>query len=194
MTPLTVPTVNRKLGTVTRVSVDKCLKIDKPLGTIYLSHKPCSIKVVNTAPSETTKADEIATKTAKTGKVTAVVAVMSIFSKKRCKFWSANCGNEKPSCQKGESADIPEGNTRRLRGISQKSRKGRIPKKLAPKSKKLELNFTNLKLNSKKRRSDCTKTPDPRISSELHVKNKTIRVLLDSGSSGEHSFNEKRVQ
>jgi hypothetical protein len=52
-----------------------------------LSHKPRLIKVVNTALSETTKADQIAIKTAKTGKVTAVVAVMSIFSKK-----NANCG------------------------------------------------------------------------------------------------------
>ncbi len=40
---------------------------------------PRPIKVVNTALSETTKADEIASKTAKTGKVTVVVRVMSIF-------------------------------------------------------------------------------------------------------------------
>jgi hypothetical protein len=59
-------------------SVDKCLKIDEPLGTIYLSHKPCLVKVVNTALSETTKADQIAIETAKIGKVTAVVTVMSI--------------------------------------------------------------------------------------------------------------------
>jgi hypothetical protein len=50
-----------------------------------LSHKPCPIKVVNTALSETTKADEIASKTTKTGKVTAVVAVMRIFRKKDAK-------------------------------------------------------------------------------------------------------------
>jgi hypothetical protein len=47
-----------------------------------LSRKPCPIKVFNTALSETTKADEIASKTAKTGKVTAVVAIMSILKKK----------------------------------------------------------------------------------------------------------------
>jgi hypothetical protein len=52
-----------------------------------LSHKPCPIKVVNTALSETKTADEIASETAKTGKVTVVVAVMSIFKKK-----NANCG------------------------------------------------------------------------------------------------------
>jgi hypothetical protein len=37
---------------------------------------------VDTALSETTKADEIASKTAKNGKGTAVVAVMSILKKK----------------------------------------------------------------------------------------------------------------
>jgi hypothetical protein len=69
------------------LDVDKCLKIDEPLETIYLSHKPHPIKVVNTALSETTKADQIVIETAKTEKVTAVVVVMSIFSRK-----NANCG------------------------------------------------------------------------------------------------------
>jgi hypothetical protein len=67
----------------------------------------------------------------KTGKVTAVVAVMSIFKKKRCKLRSTNLGNEKPSRQKAERATFLEENTRRLRTLSQKLRKGRIPKKLA---------------------------------------------------------------
>ncbi len=66
--------------------MDKCLKIDKPIGTIYLSTEPCPIKVANTAPSETTRADEIGIEAAKTGKVTTVVAAMSIFSEKRCKL------------------------------------------------------------------------------------------------------------
>jgi hypothetical protein len=47
-------------------SVDKHLKIDKPLGTVYSSTEPHLIKVAATAPSETTRADEIAIKTAKT--------------------------------------------------------------------------------------------------------------------------------
>jgi hypothetical protein len=76
-------------------------------------------------------------------------------------------------------------------GHSQKSRKGWILKKLASKSKKLELNCTNLKLNSKRTRSDCAKMPDPSVSSGLYVKNKTIRVLLDSGSSGDLCFMKK---
>ncbi len=33
--------------------------------------------------------------------------------------------------------------------------------------------------------------PDPNISSGLYVKNKTIRVLLDSGSSGDLLFMKK---
>ncbi len=66
----------------TGLDVDKRLKIDEPLGTIYLSHKPHLIKVVDTAHSETTKADQIAIETAKTGKVTAVVTVKRIFSRK----------------------------------------------------------------------------------------------------------------
>jgi hypothetical protein len=43
-----------------------------------MSHKSHPIKVVDTALSEATKADEIAKETAKTGKVTVVVMVMSI--------------------------------------------------------------------------------------------------------------------
>jgi hypothetical protein len=134
------------------------------------------------------KADEIVSNTAKTGKVTAVVAVMSIFKKKRCKLQSANLGNERPSCQKAERANFPKKNTHGSRSLSQKSRKVWIPKKLASKSKKLELNSTNLMLNSNNTRSDRAKTPDPSISSGLYVKNKTIRVLLDSGSSGDLLF------
>ncbi len=104
---------------------------------------------------------------------------------------SANIRCEKPSCQKVERADFPEENTRGSRSLSQKSRKGRILKKVASKSKKLELNCTNLELKSKKTCSDCAKTPDPSISSGLKVKNKAIRVLLDSGSSGDLLFYEK---
>jgi hypothetical protein len=63
--------------------------------------------------------------------------------------------------------------------------------KLASKSKNLELNRTNLELKSKKTHSDHAKTPDPSISAGLKVRNKTIRVLLDSGSSGDLLFMKK---
>jgi hypothetical protein len=137
------------------------------------------------------KADEITSETTKTGKVTAVVAVMSIFKKKRCKLRSASLGNERPPCQKAERANFLEENTRGSRSLSQKSRKGRIPKKLVPKLKKLVLNCTNLMLNSKNTRSDHAKMPDPSVSSGLYVKSKTIRVLLNSGSSGDLLFMKK---
>jgi hypothetical protein len=70
-------------------------------------------------------------------------------------------------------------------------KKGWIPKKLASKSMKLELNRTNSRLNSKNTRSDRAKMPDPSVSSRLNVKIKTIRVLLDSGSRGELIFMKK---
>jgi hypothetical protein len=66
-----------------KLCVDKRLKIDKPLEPIYVSHMPRPIKVIDTALSESTKADEIVKETAETRKVTAVVAVMSIFKRKR---------------------------------------------------------------------------------------------------------------
>jgi hypothetical protein len=77
------------------------------------------------------------------------------------------------------------------RNLSQKLIKGLIPKKLASKLKKLELYCTNLELNSKKELSDRAKMPDSSVSSGLKVKNKTIRVLLDSGSSGDLLFMKK---
>jgi hypothetical protein len=96
-------------------------------------------------------------------------AVISIFSEKRCKLWIGNRGNEKPSCQKAEIANIPEEHSCGPKNLSQKLRKVQIPKKLASKSKKLELNCTNLELNSKKTHSDRAKMPDPSISSGLRV-------------------------
>jgi hypothetical protein len=89
-------------------------------------------------------ADNIVIETIKTGTVTVVVVVMSIFSKKRCKLYSANLGNDKLSRQKAESADFLEENSHRPRNISQKRRKGQIPKKLASEMKKLDLNSTDL--------------------------------------------------
>ncbi len=111
----------------TELCVDKRLKIDKPLEPIYSSHKPRLIKVVDTALSETMKADEIVSKTAKTGKVTAVVAVMSIFKKKKCKLRSACLENggllakrqKEPIFWKKIPAD--------QEAFLKKSRKGQIP-------------------------------------------------------------------
>jgi hypothetical protein len=93
--------------------------------------------------------------------------------------------------KRGKEPIFQRKNTRRPRKLSPKTRKGWIPKKVAFKSKKLELNCTNLELNLKKTCSGCAKMPDPSISSRQKVKNKTIRVLLDSGSSGNLLFMEK---
>ncbi len=123
--------------------------------------------------------------------MTAVVPVMSIFKRKRCKLRSASLRNDRPSHQKAERANFLQENTRGLQNLSQKLRNGWISKKLASKLKKLELNCTNVMLNSKNTRSDCAVGPDPGISSGLFVKNKTIRVLLDSGSSGDLLFIKK---
>jgi hypothetical protein len=48
-------------------------------------------------------------------------------------------------------------------------------------------------LNSKNTCSDHAKMTDPSVSSGLYVKNKSIRVLLDSGPSGDLLFMKKRV-
>ncbi len=61
-------------------------------------------------------------------------------------------------------------------------------KKLVPLLKKIELNSINLRVNCKKSCLDCTQKPDPSVSYGIKVKNKTIRVLLDSGSSGDLLF------
>jgi hypothetical protein len=96
------------------------------------------------------KANEIANETAKTGKATAVVALMSIFCRKKWKLQSTNPGNEKPSCYKAESAKFLEENSCNPRNRSQKMWKGQILKKLAPQLKKLELNSTTSMLKHAK--------------------------------------------
>jgi hypothetical protein len=106
------------------------------------------------------RADEIVIRTTKTGKVTVVVSGISIYCKKRCNLQNAKSKDEKLSCQNVKSAHFPEENFCRQRKLSLKTRKGRLQKKLASKSKNLELLSTNLKLRSKKTRSDCTKMPD----------------------------------
>jgi hypothetical protein len=102
---------------------------------------------------------KLAVETAKTGKVTAVVAVMSIFCKKKGNLWSANSWNEKLSCQKAESANFLEENSCGLRNIPLKTRKGRLPKNLVPKSNELELSSTNLMLKSKNHAQIVPKSP-----------------------------------
>jgi hypothetical protein len=78
-----------------------------------MSTDSCPIEVFDTAPSKTMRADEIANKTAKTSKVTAVVVVMSIYCGKNKKnnTWSADPGNKMHFCYKAESAKFLEVNS-----------------------------------------------------------------------------------
>jgi hypothetical protein len=126
------------------------------------------------------RADKFATKT---GKVTAVVTVMSIYWRKICMLWSANPWNKKPSCHKAASANFLEKNPLEQRNLSQKWRKGQISKKSVSELEKLGLNGTSLKLKHAKSRLICTTKSDSNLSYGQKVKNKTITVLLDSGSS-----------
>ena len=58
-------------------------------------------------------------------------------------------------------------------------------------SKKLALNEPNLKQKPAKSRTNCPAGHDKGASKKLIVKNKTIRVLLDSESSGDLLFMKK---
>jgi hypothetical protein len=66
--------------------VDKHLKLDKPFMSDLKSTKPHSIKVTDQIPISDDKADEKAVETAKTGKVTAVVAVMHLYDDSKIKL------------------------------------------------------------------------------------------------------------
>jgi hypothetical protein len=65
-------------------SEDTRFKLDKPCGTVRSSTEPRPSKVATTVPSDNLRADEITIEMAKSGKVTAVVVVLSIYCKKRC--------------------------------------------------------------------------------------------------------------
>ncbi len=69
--------------------VDKRLKLDKPLGLNLRSTEPRPIEVTRSA-TETISGDQKAIESAKTGKVTAVVAVMYFNCKTKVNLRSAN--------------------------------------------------------------------------------------------------------
>ncbi len=73
----------------TGFSVEKRLKLDRPMGHNYMSSETRPIRVTNVDP-ETIRANDIAIENSKTGKVTAVVAVMYLFRERKCKSQSAN--------------------------------------------------------------------------------------------------------
>jgi hypothetical protein len=69
--------------------VDKRLKLDKPLGLNLMSTEPRPIKVTRTA-AEAVSGERKAIENAKTGKVTAVIAVMYLNGKIKVNLRSAN--------------------------------------------------------------------------------------------------------
>ncbi len=68
--------------------IDKRLKLDKPTGHNYTSSDTRPIKVTN-LDSDKIRANEIAIENTKTGKVTAVVAVIYLSKDKLCNSRSA---------------------------------------------------------------------------------------------------------
>jgi len=136
--------------------VDKRLKLDQPPGIYLKSTDTRPIKATKLAP-DTIRANEIVIESFKTGKVTAVVAILKVFGD----------------------------NTRNSRNAN--------PGKL--------LNKPNKRLNSKKKHLNrALKRPNELnesasdTSERLIVKQKTIRVLLDTGSSGDLLFVRKGSQ
>ncbi len=118
------------------------------------STKPRPIKVTDQIPTSDDKADKKAVEIAKTGKVTAVVAVLHLYSDSKSKL---------------------------VNKITKNSAK---ETKLGSKSKKLGLE------RSKKHLKEAL-PPLEDANKRLLVKQKTIRVLLDTGSSGDLLFLKK---
>jgi hypothetical protein len=64
-------------------------------------------------------------------KLVSVVAVMSIFCKKKCNLQSANPRNKKPSRQKAESANFPEKNSREPRKLFAENEKRPVTEEIS---------------------------------------------------------------
>jgi hypothetical protein len=77
--------------------VDKHLKLDEPFLSDFKSTQPCPIKVTDQIPICSNRADEKALKIAKTGKVTAIVAVMHLYGNTKSNLitTSAKCSAKK---------------------------------------------------------------------------------------------------
>lgn len=143
----------------TSLGRDDRLKLDKPDGINFLSTTARPIKVTKKAHGilESPRANEIAKSCKNSGKVTAVAAIMTVFSKKY------------------------------KNSTTLSSRKTALGVNL----KELVLDQTNSELNKAKSRTNRTIKYDKSASKGLIAINKTIRVLLDSGSSGDLLFLKK---
>jgi len=128
------------------------------------------IKVTN-LDSEKIRAKEIAIENSKTGKVTAVVAVMYLSKDKICNSQSAKRKPLAKNCQKSAN----------------KSKKS---KHLARIRQNVALRDDLAKDRGKASQTGTSESHDD-VSTSLKVKTKMIRVLLDTGSSGDLLFIQK---
>jgi len=135
-----------------------------------MSSETRPIKVTN-LDSDKIRAKEIAIENSKTGKVTAVVAVMYLSKDKICNSRSAK---RKPLAK----------NRQRSANKSEKS------KRLARIRQNVALRDDLAKDRGKTSQSGTNESHDD-VSTSLKVKTKTIRVLLDTGSSGDLLFMQK---
>jgi len=132
-----------------------------------MSSETRPIKVTN-LDSDNIRANEIAIENSKTGKVTAVVAVIYLSKDKPCNSLSAK--------RKSLAKDRQESASK-----SEKS------KRLARIRQKVALRDDPAKDRGKASQTGTSESRDD-ISTSLKVKTKTIRVLLDTGSSGDLLF------
>jgi hypothetical protein len=134
--------------------VDKHLKLDKPFMSDLQSTQPHPIKVTDSI-SNSDRANVKALENTKTGKATAVVAVMHLYGHAEGSSINANA-------------------------------------KISAKKTILESRSKKLGLNQPKKCLKEANLPPKDISKRLIVKNKSIRVLLDTGSSGDLLFIERK--
>ncbi len=136
----------------------------------YMSLETRPLKVTN-LDSETIRANEITIENSKTGKVTAVVAVMYLSKDKLCNSRSAKrkllAKDRQKSANKSEKS----------------KRLARIRQNVALRD--------DLAKNRGKASQTGTSESHNDVSTSLKVITKTIRVLLDTGSSGDLLFMQK---
>ena len=140
--------------------VDKHLKLDKPTGHNYISSETHPIKVTNLDP-DNIRVNEIAIENSKTGKVTAVVAVIYLSKDKPCNSLSAK--RKSLAKDRQESASKSE----------ESKRLARIRQNVALRD--------NLAKDRGKASQSGTSESHYDVSTSLKVKTKTIRVLLTQG-------------
>ncbi len=150
--------------------VDKRLKLDKPAGHNYMSSETRPIKVTS-LDSEKIRANEIAIENSKTGKVTTVVAVMYLSKDKICNSQSAK---PKPLAKDRQKLANESKKLKRLARIRQNAA---LRDDIAKDRGKASQTGTSESHND--------------VSTSLKVKTKRIRVLLDTGSSGDLLFMQK---